>query len=180
MIVLGYDDRQIHGGHGAPFDLFITINNGLAEEIEELGRAITAALKLEEALGRIDQGGGGLSGLENLVADDVFDEGDVGLDSADAHFAKRAFHPLDGQLEVAGRCGKLDQKGVIERGDDGPGVAHRAVEANAKTGGTAVVDNFSVVRGEVFFRVLGGYAGLNGDSVARDILLFGDANFLAM
>ncbi len=65
----------------------------------------------------------GEAGAERFVSDDVFEEGDVGFDAADAEFAEGAVHALAGGGEVAALCGEFDEHGIVEWGDDGAGIA---------------------------------------------------------
>ena len=118
-----------------------------------------------------------LAGAEGFVGDDVFEERDVGLHAADAELAQRAVHALAGHREVAAHRGDLHQHRVVERRDDRAGVAHGAVEADAEAGGRAVVEDAAVVRREIVLRVLGGDAALDGEAVARDLLLRRDGHF---
>ena len=121
----------------------------------------------------------GLAAAEGIVADDVFQEGDVGLHSADAELAEGAVHPLAGGLEVAAHRGELHQHRVVERRDHRAGVAGARVEADPEAGGGAVVEDAAVVGREAALRVLGGDAALDGVAVARDLGLLGNGDLRA-
>ena len=74
----------------------------VAEEGEQLGGAVAARVEVEQFRRGVNQRGGRRAGAEDGVVDDVFEEGNVGLDAADAEFAQRAVHALQGDVEIAG------------------------------------------------------------------------------
>ena len=176
----GGDWRQDEPAALPSLHLLVAVDDDVAEEVQELGRPVPPRLEPEEGGRGVDQGRVGLAGTEGLVVNDIFNERNVGLYPPDPHFPESPVHPLQGRLEVAGAGGQLDQQRIIKGGDHGTGIAHRPVEADAKSGGRAVADDFSVVRGEVVFRVLGGDARLHGVAAAAYLVLGGDSDFLPM
>ena len=80
----------------------VAVDDDVAEEIQQLGRAVAARLELEQ-LGRgVDERRGRLAGAEFVVVNDVFQERDVRLHAADAELAQRAVHAV--QRHVEGRA----------------------------------------------------------------------------
>ena len=49
VVVLRYDDGQVHGRHRASLDLVVAVDDGLPEEVEELGGLVTTSFKFKEA-----------------------------------------------------------------------------------------------------------------------------------
>ncbi len=138
------------------------------------GGAVAAAGELEEGGLGIDELGVCLSGAEGVIGDDVFEERDVRFHPADAELAEGAVHALAGHGEIAAHGGELHEHGIVIRRDDRAGIAGCGIEAHAEAGGGAVVENAAVVRGEVFLRILRGDAALDGEAVARDLVLCGE------
>jgi hypothetical protein len=106
-----------------------------------------------------------------FVGDDIFEERDVRFHPADAELAQRAIHALAGHGEVAAHGGELHEHGIVVGRDDGARIARGGIEADAEACGGAVVEDAAVIRGEVFLRILGGDAALDGEAVARDVFL---------
>ena len=88
------------------------------------------------------------------MIDDVFEEGNVGFDAANAEFAQRAVHALAsfGKLG-APRCDFYEQRVVVGR-EHRAGVRRAAVETNAKSCGRSVGRELCRSRARNFFRDL--------------------------
>jgi hypothetical protein len=159
------------GGGAVAFGVGVAVYRDFREVGEGAGGAVAALAEFEKLRLRIDEFGVRLAGTEGFVGDDVFEERDVRFHAADAELAEGAIHALAGHREIAAHGGELHEHGIIERRDDRTGIARGGVEAHAETGGGAVVEDAAVVRGEVFLRILGGDAALDGEAVARDVFL---------
>ena len=123
------------GGGGASGHFRVAVDDDFAEEIEEAGGAVLACFEAEQGGGVFDEGGGDVAGLEVGVGDDVFEEGDIGFDAADAKFAEGAVHALAGDFEAGPPGGDFDEEGVVVGGDDGAAVGGSAIEAESMAGG---------------------------------------------
>jgi len=118
----------------------------------------------------VDERGGDDARFEDRVREDVEQEGDVGLDAADARLLKRALHAAHHLLPVAARGGVLDEERVVVRLHHHARVAD-AVHAHAEAGRVTVDGEGASVGGEVALGVLGGDAALHGDARRVDVLL---------
>ena len=118
----------------------------------------------------------GLTAAEGFIRNDIFQKRNVGLHAADAELTQRAVHALAGHREIAAHRGDLHQHRVVEWRDHRAGVARGGIEADAKTGGRAVVENAAVVGREIFLGILGGDAALDRKAIARDLILRGDGH----
>ena len=179
-VVKGDDARQAHVGTWAPFDLIVTVDDNISEISEELGGAELSFAQLKELGAIVDEAGGRLAADEIGMSDDVVEKRNIGFDPADAKFVEGSFHALEREGECRRKGSNLDQHGVIEGGDDCSGVAHGSVEANAQAGRRTISDYFAVIRGEVGRRIFGGDAALDSKPIARDIVLVGNGNGVAM
>ena len=115
---------------------------------------------------------------EGGILDDIFEEGNIGFHAPDAEFAKGSVHPLAGRFKIATTGGEFHQHGIVVGRDDRPSCPHFRIEANAESGGGAIVRDSSVVGGEALGRIFGGDAALNGIAVAGNLILRGDTDFL--
>ena len=78
---------------------------------EELGGAVAALDRLEQ-LGRlVDEAGGVARRREHRMREDVFEEGEVGGDAADAELAQRPVHAGDGFLGVGAQAVTFSSSG---------------------------------------------------------------------
>jgi hypothetical protein len=95
--VVERDDRDGHLALGVELALHLgaAVDDDIAEVAEDLGSAVALGDEAEELGGVVNEGGGGVAGDEGGVLDEVFEEGDVGLDAADAKFAKGTVGALD-------------------------------------------------------------------------------------
>ncbi len=158
----------------------IAVDDDVAEEVEELGRAVAAGVEREEFRRGVDERRGGLAALEVAVADDVFEEGDVGLDAADAELGERAVHAVHRDFIGLRARDDFHEERVVEGRDDRAAVAHAAVEPDAETAGRAVGENLAVVRHELVLGILGGDPALDRVAVAGNLVLHGHPDFLAV
>ena len=105
------------------------------------------------------------------MADDVFEEGQIGRDAADAEFAQRPVHARDRLGRRRRPGGDLLQQRVVEARDHRAGIGGAAVEPYAEAGGAAIGGDAAVVGNEILLRVLGGDAALQRVAVQVDIAL---------
>ena len=120
-----------------------------------------------------------LAAAEGFIGDDVFEKRDVGFHPADAELAQCAVHPLASRREVATHRGDLDQHRVIIRRHDGSGIARGGVQTDAEARGRAVVEDATVVGGEVFRGIFGRHAALDGEAVAGNLVLRWNGDLVA-
>ena len=71
----------------------------------------------EELGGVVEERGGDFAGAELRVIDDVFEEGNVGFDAADAELAEGAVHAAAGFGEIVAPGGDFDQERVVIGGE---------------------------------------------------------------
>ena len=69
----------------------------------------------------------------------LMQEGDVGLDAADAELLQAALHAPGGVDEAQAVGGDLHQQRIVKRRDDRPGEGRAGVEADAHAAGRAIV-----------------------------------------
>ena len=105
------------------------------------------------------------------MRDDVFEEGEVGGDAADAELAERPVHAGDRLLRRGRPGGHLLEQRIVVAGDDRAGIGGAAVEPDAEAGGAAIGGDAAVVGDEVLLRVLGGDAALERVAVEADVAL---------
>ena len=105
------------------------------------------------------------------VEQDLLEEGDVGLDTANATFGDGTQELADGSLVGRRVRDDLDKQRVIVRGDDRAGKTSTAVKANAIARGGAVDDNLASVRGKVVGRIFGRDTALDGMAANRNVRL---------
>ena len=98
-------------------------------------------------------------------------EGNIGLDAADAEFAQRAVHARGGIDEVAAEGRDLDQQRIVIRSDHGAGEGGAAVEADAEARGGAVGAHAAVIGHEIVRGVFGGDAALDREAVSCNLVL---------
>ncbi len=172
-----WDAGSGEGFGGAPvFGSGVAVDGDVGEVVEEFGGAVAFGGELEEARLGVDEFGVGVAGAESLVGNDVLEEGNIGLDAADAEFAEGAIGALAGGFEVTAHGGEFDQHGVVVRRDDGTGVAVAGVETDAEAGSGAVVCDAAVVGCEAFLGIFGGDAALDGVAIAGNVFLGGNAD----
>lgn len=166
------------GFGGAPvFGSGVSVDGEVGEVVEEFGGAVAFWDEFEETRLGVDEFGVGIARTEGGILDHVLEERDVCFHATDTEFAEGAVHALAGGLEVTAGGGELDEHGVVIRSDYGSGVAISGIESDAKAGGGTVVGDATVVGCEAFFGVFGGDPALNGEAVAGNVRLRGDADF---
>lgn len=98
------------GGAGLACDFGVAVDDGLAEIGEEFGGAVAAGGEFEESGSLFEEAGGDIAVLEGVVVDDIFEEGDVGLDAPDAELTQGPIHALAGFGEVSAPGGCFDEE----------------------------------------------------------------------
>jgi hypothetical protein len=150
-VVVGGTARGGEGLGGAvALGVRVAVDDDVAEEVEQLRGAVAAGLEGEE-LGRgVDQRGGGLAGAERGWAMTFSRNGMLVLTPRmrNSRRTRRARSHRDVVGLAAGD--DLHQHRVVERRDDGAGVAHAAVEADAEAAGRAVGEDAAVVGMNLF------------------------------
>ena len=95
-------------GDFLPFYFGIAVEDYVAEIRKELCGAVAAARETEKLRGIVEERRGDFAGAEFRMIDDVFDEGNVGGNAADAEFAQGAVHAATGFGEIFAPCGDFD------------------------------------------------------------------------
>ena len=158
----------------------VAVDDHVAQEIEQLGGPVLAAAEGEELRRGVDQCGRRLATAELGVQDDVLEERDVGLDSADSELRERPVHAVHGDLVRLAGGDHLHEHRVVEGRDHRARIAHAAVEPDAEAAGRAVGEDLAVVGGELVLRILGGHPALDGVAVARHLILHRHAHLLGV
>ena len=154
----------------------VAVDGDVGKVRQRACRAVAARTETEQLGLGIDELGVGLTAAEGFIRNDIFQKRDVGLHAADAEFTQRTVHALAGHREITAHRGDLHQHRVVEWRDHRAGVARSGIEANAKTGSRAVVENTAVIGREIFLGILGGDAALDRESIARDLFLRRDGH----
>ena len=147
----------------------VAVDDDVAYKIEEFSGAVAAGLECEEFGRVVDQGGGGLTGAELRVRDEILEEGDIGFDATDAELGEDAARAVHGDLVGLRTRDALHEQRVIERRDDRAGITHATIEAHAETTGRAIGEDAAVIGNEFVFRILGRNAALDRVAVARNL-----------
>ena len=105
---------------------------------------------------------------EFRVLQDVEEEGDVGLDAADAELSQGAVHLGRRGGQVARMGNHLDQQRVVVRRDDGAGESGRSIQTDSHSFARAEDFDAARVRLETLGRVFGGDSALDGAALDHD------------
>src|SRR3984893_828533 len=149
----------------------MAVEDYVAEIREQFGGAVATAGETKQFRRVIEKRSGDFAGAKFCMVDDVFDEGNVGGDAADAKFAERAVHATAGFRQVFSPGGYFDEERVVIGGEDRAGVGGAAIEADAKSCGRTVGGNLAVVGREIFLRVFGGHTALQSGAVEWNAVL---------
>ena len=149
----------------------MAVDGGLGDVAKQAARPVARAGKSKQLRIVVDEARRHLSLPKRLVADEPFEEIDVGGDSPDAELLERAAHAVDRTL--ARRCprGDLLQQRIVVAGDDRARVRGAAIEADAEAGGGAVGGDPPVVGDEAVERVFRGDPALHRVTAQRDVAL---------
>ena len=158
----------------------IAVHDDVAEEIEQLRRAVAAELEIEQRRRCVDHRGRRAAAAERRVIDHVFHERNVRLHAADSHFAQCAVHAVERHVERRALRRDLYQQRIVKRRNDRTGVAHACIEPHAVAARAAVGDDLAVARRELVCRVFRRHAALHREAAARNLRLRRDAHFLAV
>ena len=93
--------RRPHSGDFVTLGLRVAVDDDVAEEVQQPGRAVAARFEGEQLRRGVNQSGGCPAGLEDRVVDEVFQEREVRFHAANAELAQRAVHALAGGGKVA-------------------------------------------------------------------------------
>jgi hypothetical protein len=128
-------------------------------------------LELEQFRRGVDEARGAFAAFEQRMQDDVFQEGEVGGNAADAKLAQGPIHAANRLFGIAALGSHLDQQRIVEGRDHRAGVGGAGVEANTGARGAAVRGELAVVRREILFRIFSGDAALQGVAMQANIRL---------
>ena len=88
-----------------PLGMGVAVDDDIPNVVEQLGRPVAPGLEAKQLGCVIDQRCRCLAGAKALVGDDILDERNVCLHTADAEFAQGTVHALESDLESGGaRC----------------------------------------------------------------------------
>ena len=155
--------------------LRIAIDRDVGDEAEQTRGAVAALGKIKQGRRGVDEAGGDIARDEIRVIDDVFQEGDIGRDAADAKLAQRPIHPPHSFFRRRCPGGDLFQQAVEIARDHGAGISRAAIQPDAETRSAAISSDAAIIRGEIILRVFRGDPALQGVTVQHDFRLFGDA-----
>ena len=158
-------------------DVRIAVDRQVGNVFQGLGGAIEL-LGNPEKLGMVvDEGDRGLSRNERRMFQHVFEKADIGLDPADTKLPQGALSALDGAGQRAALRGHLDQHGIEERGNLGPGISGADIQADTEPGRAAISDQRAVIRLEVVLRILRGNPALHREARAMHRRLVRNIDF---
>ena len=106
---------------------------------------------------------------ENLVLENLSQEGDICLYTTNTHFSQGTLCLANNTLKGGVVGGNLYQEAVVVGGDDSSAVDVSSVKADSVSTGTAVGGNLSGVGSKVIFRILGGNTTLKGKTTGGNI-----------
>jgi hypothetical protein len=153
----------------------MAVDGDIGDVGEKLGGAVLALDLLEQFRRLIDKARRVAAVDEARMADDVFEEGQVGGDATDTELAQRPVHALAGFLGRRCPGGDLFQQRVVETGDHRAGIGRAAIQADAEAGRAAIGGDAAIVGDEVLVGIFGGDAALHGMAVQLDLVLGRDA-----
>ena len=168
-------DGKNRGGLVA-FRIGVAVDNGFAQKIEQSRRAILSRHKLQQTGRGVDERCRRIAAPKLCVGDHVFDKRDVGFDAANTKLAQRPIHAIQRGLESLRAHRHFHQKRIVERRDDKTRARHAAVESNAETARAAIRQNLAVIGREAVFRIFSRDARLDGETVARHVVLLRNRN----
>ena len=166
-VVARRSHRRKGGFENITLGLGIAVDDDITQKRQQLGGTVAARLEFEEFRGGVDQRGGGLSGTENGIGDDILQKRNIRFDTADPEFAQSPVHALQGQFKITAKSGDFDQQRIVKGRDDGTGVTHAAVQPHPMTAGGAVGQNPAIIGRKFIFRVLACNAALHGAAHSR-------------
>ena len=155
----------------------IAVDDDVAQEVEQFGRAILPGLEREEFRSGVDECRSRLAAAEIPMLNHVLKERNVGLHAANSELRESAMHAVHRNLVVLTRGDDLHEHGVVEGRDDRAGIAHRTVQPDAEATGGAVGEQLAVVGRELVLGVFGGDAALDRVAVAGNLILRRHADF---
>src|SRR5690606_6906979 len=77
---------------GTTLDRSAPVNRNIRQEVEQLGRSITAGWPAEQLRRLVNERRSDLACLERVVKDQLVEEGNVGLHATNAKFTQSAIH----------------------------------------------------------------------------------------
>ena len=151
------------------------VHGHITEVVEEFLRVIDVRVELEEARCAVDEISRKVCAQESLTLQDVHQEGNVRLHTANTELIKRAVHLLHGCFETLLLTREFDEKRVIvwrhARTDD-----YFTVEAHTHATRWAVHLNLTKVGRKVHGWIFSGDSALHGETLENDVVLRLDAN----
>lgn len=111
---------------------------------------------------------------------DVNQEADIGLDTADTEFLKDAEHLLNGFGMIEAVRRRLNQERIIVRRNNRACISVAAVETDAEAAAAAVYRDFAGIRHEVIQRIFCRNTALDGIAETVDSILRLNADFIAV
>ena len=140
--------------------------------MEQLGATVPAFREVEQ-FRRFIQEIGGIGAVDEAgMLQQVFQESNVGLNTADTEFlqAPQHFGNGDGMVQAPGGC--LNQQGIIVRSDDGSGKSIACVQTDTHAAAAAVGNELACIRHKVVHRIFRSNTALDGLAPDADLILF--------
>lgn len=148
-----------------------SVNGKVTEVGEKLLGSVLRVNKLEEFGGVVDEGGPGLTRLEDFVSEKTDQEGNVGLDTSNTELDQRTEHLPPSNLISSTANGTLDKQRVVMRSDLRTGITRARVQSDTITTSRSIDLNLTSVRLEVSCGILSGDTTLDSKSSPVDVLL---------
>src|SRR5690606_14729088 len=109
------DRRFVEGvGRLEVLDLGIAVDRDVGKVGEHLRGPVLPRAEVEELGCGVDERRGGFSGAERFVVDDVFQERNVRLYSANTEFGESAVHPVEREVEGGGESGDFYEERIVK------------------------------------------------------------------
>ena len=152
------------------------VYHNVSNVLQNLVGTVLGHVQLEELRCLVNELGVAATPQEDLVLENLSQEGDVCLHTTDPHLREGTLCLADHALKGGVVGGDFHQQAVVVGRDDRTAVDVASVKTDAVSAGTAVGCHLSSVRGKVVLRVLGGDTALEGEATGGDILLLRDAD----
>ncbi len=165
------------GRRGATLGFRVTVDGNVGQIGQKLGGAVLTLHLGKKLRRRVDETRRVGIVAEALVADDCFQEGEIGRHAADTEFAQRAVHTADRLIRFWRPCGDLDEQRIVIAGDDGAAIGRAAIQTNAEARGRTIGGDATVIGNEIVLGIFRGDAALKRVTVEADILLLRHTGF---
>ena len=140
----------------------IAVHDHVAEEVQQLRRAVAARLELEQLRRRVDHRRRRLAAAEDRVMRCTFSRNGMFVFTPRMRNSRSARSMRSSAVSKVGAARRdLHQQRIVKRRDHRARVAHARIEPDAEAARAAIRDDLAVVRRELVLRVLGRDAALD-------------------